>query len=139
MSVPANLIAAYRAAVYEVDVDGKALAFHVDQPNPALDDVIAKHGAVSGLFITAYNPRSQVQPEEKNASAHGALIAAVRDAGKRYLLARGRDGDDDGPTEAGLFVFGMSREDGLALARRFDQYAIVFVAKGAPPALLLAQ
>lgn len=139
MSVPADLIAAYRAAVYEVDVDGKVLAFHIGQPNAALEDFMAKRGAASGVFITAYNPRSRVRPEEENAVAHGALIEAVRRAGKDYAPARGRDADDDGPTEAGLFVLGLSREDGLALARRFHQYAIVFVAKGAPPALALAE
>jgi hypothetical protein len=139
VSAPKDLIAAYRAAVYEIDVDGNALVFHVDEPNPALDDLLRKHGAASGLFITAYNPRSRVQPEEKNAVAHGALISAVREAGRKYVLARGRDAGDDGPTEAGLFVFDLAREDGIALARRFDQYAIVFVEKGKPPALVLAQ
>jgi hypothetical protein len=138
VSVPPELIAAYRAAVYEVDVDGKPMAFHVDEPNPALDEFLAKRGAATGVFVTAYNPRSQVQPEERNAAAHGALIEAVRRAGKQYAPARGRDAKDNGPTEAGLFVLDLSPDDAVALARRFGQYAIVFAAKGRPPALVFA-
>lgn len=139
MSVPADLVAAYHAAVYEVDADGRPLAFHVGRPDAALDALLVEHGAMSGVFITAYNPRSKVQPEEKNAVAHGALVAAVRDARKAYIPARGRDAGDGGPTEAGLFVFDLARADAVALARRFDQYAIVFVERGKPPALVLAR
>ncbi len=139
MPVPPDLIAAYRAATYEIDAGGQALAFHVDRPNAALDALLAARGAVCAVLITAYNPRSQVQPEEKNAVAHGALIEAVRGAGKAYALTRARDPNDNGPTEAGLFVFDLSRADGLALARRFGQYAIVVVERGAPPALAFAE
>lgn len=139
MSVPPDLVAAYRAAIYGIDADGRALAFHVDQPNVALDALLAARGAAGAVLITAYNPRSRIQSEEKNAMAHSALIEAVRRAGKSYVLARARDPGDKGPTEAGLFVFGLSREDGVALARRFGQYAIVVVALGKPPALVFAE
>ncbi len=138
MFVPADLVAAYRAAIYEVDVDGRPLTFHVDQANSGLDTLLAARGAQSGVFITAYNPRSHVRPEEDNAKAHGALIDAVREMDKAYLPARGRDAEDNGPTEAGLFVFDLSREDAVALARRFDQYATVLVEKGRPPSLVFS-
>ncbi|MGE3476278.1 MAG: DUF3293 domain-containing protein [Rhodospirillaceae bacterium] len=139
MTVPPALIAAYRAAIYEVDADGEALAFHVDQPSAALDALLAAHGAAEAVLITAYNPRSKIQSEEQNAVAHGALIEAVRGAGKRGVLARARDPDGNGPAEAGLFVFDLSRDDGLALARRFGQYAIVVVERGGAPALVFTE
>ncbi|MCA0200211.1 MAG: DUF3293 domain-containing protein [Proteobacteria bacterium] len=139
MPVPSDLIAAYRAAIYEIDVDGEPLAFQVDEQNSALDGYLVKRGAATGVFVTAYNPHSEVQAEEKNAVAHGALLEAVRRAGKEYVLARGRDADDSGPTEAGLFVFDLPRDDALALARRFGQYAVVVVERGKAPALVFAE
>ncbi|MCC6912163.1 MAG: DUF3293 domain-containing protein [Rhodospirillaceae bacterium] len=138
MTVPPDLIAAYRAAIYEIDANGEPLAFHVDRPSARVDALLAAHGAAEAVLITAYNPRSKIQSEEKNALAHGALIEAVRAVGKDYVLTRARDPGDNGPTEAGLFVFDLSRDGGLALARRFGQYAIVYVEKGAPPALAFA-
>ncbi len=139
MPIPPDLIMAYRAAVYDIDADGEMLSFQVDRPNRDLDAFMHRRGAATGVFITAYNPRSETQPEEANAAAHGALIAAVRRAGKSYVTARGRDAKDDGPTEAGLFVLDLARDDALNLARRFDQYGIVYAESGKAPALLLTQ
>src|SRR5690606_11414080 len=125
--------------LYEIDVADHPLVIRVDRPSPALDALLAARGVPGAVLITAYNPRSRRLPEAQNAVAHGKLIEAVRRAGKDYLPTRARDPVGDGPTEAGLLVLGLAREDGVALARRFDQYAIVWMERGQPPVLVLAQ
>jgi hypothetical protein len=55
--------------------------------------------------------------------------------GHDYALGEGRDPTGAWKAELECVVFGIPREAGLELARRFDQNAIVFVAKGGVPEL----
>lgn len=139
MSVSPNLIAAYRAALYEVEADGNAIVFQIDQRSCALDALLAVHHASCAVLITAYNPRSRLQSEAQNAAAQEELIGAVRQAGKSFVLSRACDAAGTGPTEPGLFVFDLSRDAGLLLAQRFNQNAIVWIAHGQPASLVIAR
>ncbi|MGE4064213.1 MAG: DUF3293 domain-containing protein [Rhodospirillaceae bacterium] len=139
MSVPSDLVAAYRAAVYEVDDGEGVVRFHVEEPSAALDGLLARRGACSAVLITAYNPRSRKQSAAENTDAHRALLDAVAGLQKQYLPSRGRDPDGEWPAEPGLFIFDLAREQALALARRFQQYAVVWAEKGSPPVLVFAE
>jgi len=55
--------------------------------------------------------------------------------GYDYALGEGRDPSGHWQAELECVVFGIAREAGLEIARRFDQNAIVFVARGAAPEL----
>jgi hypothetical protein len=140
LPVPSELIAAYRAALYEVDAgEGAVIGFRVEEPCAALDDILRAHAAASAVLITAYNPRSRRQSAEDNTDAHRDLLAAVAKMGCDVLPSRGRDPDGKWPVEPGLLIFNLSHEKALALARRFGQYAVVWIETGRAPALLFAQ
>lgn len=139
MSVPPELIAAYRAALYDIDVaPDSVLSFHVERPCPRLDGVLRDHGVTTAVLLTAYNPRSRRHSAAENTAAHRALLDVVARGGKDSLPSRGRDPDGHWPAEPGLLILGLSRDEGLALAHRFDQYAFVWIECGAPPALVFA-
>jgi hypothetical protein len=137
--VPPELIAAYRAASYEVDDGESAIRFHVDESCPALDDLLRARGAPSAVLITAYNPRSRKQAAAENAAAHRALLDAVAQMEKQTLPSRGRDSGGKWPAEPGLLILDIDRAEGLALARRFDQYAVVWIERSNPPVLVFAE
>jgi hypothetical protein len=140
MSVPPDLVEAYLKAVYEIDAAGDStITFHIDRRCAALDALLAEHGAQNAMFITAYNPRSRKQAAADNTDAHRALLDAVAKLDKRTLPARGRDPDGQWPAEPGLLVFDISREEGLTLARRFGQFAVVWIERAGAPALLFAE
>ena len=139
MNVTPDLVAAYRAALYEVDATAETgVTFHIDEPCAALDRVLDAHDAAKAVMLTAYNPRSRKLTAAENTDAHRALLEAVAHMKKSYLPSRGRDPQGDWPAEPGLFILDASREDGFTLARRFDQYAFVWIERGRPPALVLA-
>lgn len=136
MSVPDTLVAAYQAALYEVDVTAEStLTLQIGE---TCDRLLHAHGATTAAFLTAYNPRSRKQSAEDNAAAHRALLEAVARMGKVTLPARGRDPKGEWPMEPGLFILDLTREQALALARRFGQYALVWLESGAPAALVCA-
>jgi hypothetical protein len=140
LSVPSELVAAYRAALYEVDAGADSvISFRVEERCAALEDVLRAHAAGSAVLITAYNPRSRKQTAEENTDAHRQLLAAVAKMGCDVLPSRGRDPDGKWPAEPGLLIFNLSREDALALARRFGQYAAVWIETRGVPKLLFAQ
>jgi hypothetical protein len=137
VGVPSELIAAYRAAAYEVDVGESVICFRIDQPCPALDGLLRGRGVTSAVLLTAYNPRSQKRPADENMQAHRALLDAVAQRGNDSLPSRGRDPDDNWPAEPGLLILDLSRAEGLALAHRFEQYAFVWIETSQAPALVL--
>lgn len=140
MSVPSELVAAYRAAVYEVDATAESvIRFHVEEPCAALDALLAAQSAQSAVLITAYNPRSRKQSAAENTDAHRALLDTVAQMGKQTRPSRGRDPDGAWPAEPGLLIFSLSRDEALGLARRFDQYAVVWIEHGRAPVLLFAE
>jgi hypothetical protein len=139
MSVPSDLVAAYRAAIYEVDVGESVIRFRVEAPCPALEDLLRARDAASAVLITAYNPRSRKQSAAENTDAHRALLDATARERKTTLPARGKDPDGRWPAEPGLLILDITREAGLALARRFDQYAVVWIERGRAPALVFAE
>lgn len=139
MDIPSELIAAYRAAVYDVDVTAESkLSFHVEKPCAALDDVLRAHDVDTAVLLTAYNPRSRRLSAAENAAAHRALLGVVARMEKPTLPSRGRDPEGTWPAEPGLLILGLTREEGHTLARRFDQYAFVWIERGRSPVLSFA-
>lgn len=137
VAVSPELISAYRAASYEVVAGETVIRIRVDQACPGLENLLHAYGAATAALITAYNPRSRKQSAEDNAKSHVALLDAVESMGQEHLPSRGCDPEGQWPTEEGLLIFGISRGEALELARRFDQYAIVWIEDKRPSALVL--
>ena len=134
----AELLAAYRATSYEVIGADERIGARIGRQAPRVDELLRRHGAQSGTFITAWNPRSSPQPEEANAQAHARLAAHLDAAGRRQLPHEGASLEGDW-REAGFFVLDLSSDEALALAEAFEQNAVVRVAVGEPAVLLLTR
>lgn len=129
------LDAAYRATSYGVTVEDGELVARIGRHAPEIDRLLARRGAASGTFITGWNPMSCRTAAADNHAANATLAAALAARGIATLPHHGRGDDPAWPAEEGFFALDLPLDDALALARRFDQHAIVVVRAGEPAAL----
>ena len=125
----------YEGTRYLVHYAGATIDARIGIRNAELDRLLAAEGAASGVFITAMNPRSEPCGPAANAAANQRLAEALQ-----LWKALPHDGiaPDDSWTETGFFVLDLPRGEAIALARRFEQNAIVWCARGEAPILLFS-
>lgn len=131
-----GLVAAYRSTRYVVADSGGEATARIDCHEPAIDALLRRHGATSGVFITAWNPRSVVLPRTDNDAAARRLQSRLAGDGLRALPHRGLSADPAWQPEEGLFVLDMGFDDAVRLAAEFGQNAIAAVRLGEPAMLL---
>ena len=135
MAIAAELLAAYMATDFVVFDGQEQWALRVGVASPRVDALLDRHGASRATIVTAFNPRSHVLAPEANAARHGALVRLLEQRGLSFLYGEGRDPSGLWVAETECIVFGISLADGLAIARRFEQNAVVFVERGKAPRL----
>ncbi len=135
MPVDPALHALYAATDFVVFDESGDWVIKVGRPSAAVDALLDRFGVASASVVSAWNPRSVLLPPAENAARHRALLDLLRLRDLRYLLGEGRDTTGDWIPEAECIVFGTSLAEGLELARRFDQNAIVFLERGRAPSL----
>ena len=104
--------------------------------SPDIDRLLEGQGARSGVFITAWNPRSQPVPRSRNEAAHQRLEQELRRCGIRFLAHLGVGADPAWEPEQGMFALDLSLAHALELAVAFGQNAIVKVEHGQPAELV---
>jgi len=133
----AALLEAYRTTRFVAyDGDGEVVAT-VGEPVREMDALLERLAARSGVFITAWNPRSVVLSPESNAAAAARLAGRVATEGFRALPHRGFSADPAWHPEEGLFVLDIDFDYAVAMAAEFGQNAIAAVSIGQPAFLLL--
>lgn len=135
MAIAAELLAAYAATDFIVFDGDEAWALHVGVASPRVDALLERHGATRATVVTAFNPRSRVLATEDNEARHRDLVRLLEERGLRFLYGEGRDPDGHWTPETECIVFGISLAEGLEIARRFDQNAVVFIERGRAPRL----
>nr|WP_255575370.1 DUF3293 domain-containing protein [Caldovatus aquaticus] len=121
------MLRAWRTTAYEA---GGAVA-RIGRRDAAVDRLLRRLGARQGAFVSAWNPRARRLPNGCNARRHALLRAAARRLPFAEGWGRGR-----GWAERHLLIAGDPRRLAV-LARRFGQYGIVAVRRGAPARLVL--
>lgn len=134
-NVSPELDAAYRATIYVIRLPEREIRLGIDVPSPVLDAWLTKHSYTCWAFISAYNPRSQQLPPHENTARHAQLKQRLETLGLEHHTGVGQSETLDWPPEASWFVPGISLQDALALAREFDQIAIVYGAPSSAPRL----
>ncbi|KQX74032.1 MULTISPECIES: DUF3293 domain-containing protein [Aeromicrobium] len=134
-----DLIAAYRGTRYAVlGADGGTVAEAlIGRHVPAVDAVLDAHGARSGVFITAWNPRSEPTHDDVNADAHARMAMALASDGLVALPHAGFGEDPAWRAEHGFFVLDLPEEQAVALAVAHEQNAVVVVERGEAARLVL--
>jgi hypothetical protein len=135
MAIAAELVSAYAATDFIVFDEGEEWAINVGQDSPRVDRLLERFVVETATIVTAYNPRSRVLTPEENAARHHSLCAILKEQEWPFLLGEGRDPSGRWIPEIECIVFGTSLEEGLMLARQFDQNAIVFLERGRAPRL----
>jgi Protein of unknown function (DUF3293) len=120
----------YQAAAYHVDDPTRPFVLRIGRPSPEADALAAAHEVRTWAYITAYNPGSVAAALERNQARQRELEHAVTEAGYRFCRGEGKADDDAWPPEPSLMVFGIGEEEAAALARRFQQAAIVCGERG---------
>src|SRR3546814_3969867 len=69
-----------------------------------MDELLSRLSATSGIFITAWNPRSEIRPEDENREAAQRLQSAIGRRGLSALPHCGFGADPAWQPEEGLFV-----------------------------------
>jgi hypothetical protein len=120
-----------RAAYARTDYEAGGIVTRIGRRSPALDALLARHGARRAGFVTAWNPFSRLMPRGWN----DRMLARLREAARGLVLAEG-EGRGRGWAERHLLVAGDPRRI-AALARRFRQHAVVAVAPRHPARIVL--
>ena len=126
-SLSPALLEAYRATAFIAIVNGQEIAASLDQPCPELDRVLLEHRAKVGVFITAHNPRSELQSDPKNQTANLKLEQVLRERSLDFFAHVGRNGTW---SEEGFFVLDLEPDAAIDLAETFGQFAVVTLELG---------
>ena len=123
----ADLIEAYHRTLYCAYLgDGRKECLRIGAKSAWLDRELISAGRHSAVFITAENPQSNLLDEDANRKRTCALEDLLIVSGYGFLKGEGIGQNSEWPPEKSFLVFGMTREDALDLARRFDQNAFLY-------------
>lgn len=134
--VTADLLTTYRDSNYLIDTD-PPIALRVGELCLPVLNLLSAHGVRTGAFVTAHNPFSQATDAAANERAHATLASDIHRARLTAILGSGCGRDGNWPPEQSLFILGISRRDGISLARRYAQNAFVFVSADGIPELVV--
>lgn len=131
-----NLIQAYKSTNYRVLTEPE-FSLKVGDQSATLDDVLRSHGVTSASFITAWNPFSKELELKDNRLRNQALVTRAKALGVVLVEGFGAWPDNPDKGEESYLLAGVSRDDAIALAKEFEQNAIVFVELGNPVELVI--
>jgi hypothetical protein len=130
--VTMELEEAYRRTIYRVTVGGEVIELRVGERSLKLEESLHDYGQDHWVLITAFNPRSRPISLKENQRRDKKLEAQLIESG--YLMFRSKAIDPEGiwPDEWGFVAFGMKTFEGHAIAKKFDQNAILTGSSGLP-------
>ena len=138
MALDPDLIAAYEKAHYVVFGEPE-LVLRIGEPNPRLDALLEEDGAETAAYITPANPRGERWGREENLAALQTFHESMRESSYACHVGEGRDPQGEWPAEPSLLIVGISRPAAEVLGEKLEQNAIVFIARGRAPSLILLQ
>jgi hypothetical protein len=112
-------------------------AVGVGETSADIDAILADYGATSGVFITAWNPRSEPVDQDTNDEANDRLEADLDEAGSVILPHIGVGYDPEWEPEHGFFALDLVEADAIDLAIAYGQNAIVVAERGRPARLVV--
>ena len=130
-----ELMAAYAATRFEAEVPDGLITLRIGQRSDALRRLYQVAGTQSAAYITACNPASIPQTEDRNRSAHAELLRSLNAGGYRHYEGFGRDPTGQWPAERSVLVMGISEEEACALGRQHGQAAVVVAVADTVPHL----
>lgn len=124
----AELVRAYAAAEYAVEIEGRAIALRVGAPAPELESAWP---ASRYAFLTAWNPASSPRSQVANEVADARLRERLELLGALRMPARAQ-APDGGWCEPGWLLADLPVAELDTLARDFGQAGTLSWSRGAP-------
>ena len=131
--IPSNLLHAYLTTEYHVT--DLTLIIRINQLHPDLDKFLERHACIAWAFITAYNPASNILPEEQNITRHQMLVEDL--AEYTCFEGYGVGTDPQWKPERSLLVLGIDQDAVKAIGKKYGQNAIVVGNAGGAATLVL--
>ena len=125
----------YRNTSYLAVLNNEIIKLRIGEHNAALDRLLADGGKTEWAYITAENAHSKKTSDALNAVRNEALEADIAALGLSCYPGMGQGDRGQWPPEKSLLVPGLSREDALALGRKYEQNAVVVGKAGSAPEL----
>lgn len=136
MPLAPEVLEAYRKAEYVVFGE-PPLVLRIGEPNRRLDTMLQAAQKESAAFITAFNPGGQRRSDQDNEAAQVQLERTLAEKPYGCYPGEGRDPAGHWTAEPSLLVIGIPRAEAESLGLAFEQNAIVFVARGKAPELVV--
>ncbi len=134
--ISADLIQAYSRTIY--DVDGPSpFSMWLGRPSPELKHLYTTFRCDCAIYLTAWNPRSQLLSEAENQARQKELETEIQLLQLPIVPGFGRDPVGEWPPEANVLILGLSLEKGMSLGRKYDQNALVWCSADTIPNLIL--
>jgi hypothetical protein len=130
-------VRAFLATDYRLGHTSEAIVLNIGKRSERLVALFAASGVACGAFLTAYNPRSTIQPPAENERGHAELADRLRQLGIEAIEGSGSEEGTDWPSEKSWFALGLQLDPAKSLGQHFDQDAIVWVGADAVPQLIL--
>lgn len=118
-----NLMKAYLETDYVVFYKDSKIIIKIDQNNGFLDQLLNDNNATSCIFITAYNPQSELFSAEKNQKNQDLLIKDL--SNYKFFYGEGCSVDNTWLPEKSLLVLDISIDETKKLMRKYNQKAVV--------------
>lgn len=130
-----NLEEAYRNTHY-TSVLGITLL--IGSESPELDAILSSSDLESAIFITAWNPFSELKSDCENRKLNDELRTDLLKLlpENRVISGFGEDPSGEWPGEDSFLALGISLEEGIRLARKYQQNAFVYHHVGAKTELV---
>jgi hypothetical protein len=126
-SLSPALLEAYQGTSFMAIINDQELSVRLGERCADLERVLREHDARLGVFITAHNPKSELQSDSKNQTANLELERILRERSLHFFTHVGRSGSW---SEQGFFVLDLEPDAALALAEIFGQFAVVILRPG---------
>ena len=131
-----HLEAAYLKTTYRVSAANGEVDIRIGVRNTALDRFLEEHRVSEWVFVTASNPGSRANSEYENARHNAELEQMLGKGDWQYVHGSGVPDESGWQPESSYFVFGMTKSDAIAIAKRWGQAAIVCGARDSAPELV---
>lgn len=131
----AKLEAAFRAAIYRVDLPEGQFDLRIGVADSAFDDCLRRRGVQCWGIVTAYNPGGVLFSADENLLGQARLCERLKGLGWEFFSACNLDPLGDWPPEPGCLVLDADLGRLHALARDFSQLALVCGERGLAPVL----
>lgn len=125
MTADMALRQAYLDTIYRVAGEGQVIDIHIGERNAALDQLLKTSKARQWAFVTASNPRSRVLSEHENAQRNAEMKSSLAQASWCTVDGIGLPARSDWQPEQSVLILGIDGNAAIALARRWEQNAIV--------------